>query len=337
MMSLRSGLAFLGVAALVGCDVPTEAPSVEQRWILPIADVSISVGEFLPDGVGLAGELFSITVDSFAAESTLAELCISCADGPGPAPAFQGAFSGSQPFPENVTAAILETGSVAVVVQNGFSFDPTEGGGRVVITITDGPGGKVLGQATISSGMAPGSTVTRGITLAGGPMEPILMASAEVTSPGGQTATIDTSEKLIMGVEATAIQPSFVTVQVANRAVDIAPADLDVADIDETISDAIQSGGLRLDITNPFAAAMTVALVVTYPGGTLSRTVDIEGTAVSTASVSYTGDEFRLFLGKEGVTLTGTGSVSSAARPTTVRTDQQLVMEATIDLTLVIG
>jgi len=337
MKPLRFGPALLGVALLVGCEIPTEAPMVEQRWIIPLDATSISVEELLPDGVGVAGDLFAVTIDPFKAEGTLGELCAACPAGPGPVPAFEGALVASQAFPTDVRGAALEGGAVAVAVFNGFSFDPTDGGGSVVITLSDGPGGKVLGTATISTGLPAGSTVTRGITLAGGPASPTLYATTVVTSVGGQSSPIDGSQVLTVSFDPTSVLAGFVTVNVAGRSVELEAAELDVSGFDGTISDHIQSGTLTLDITNPFGVEVTVDLVIDYPGGTLVRTVDIAGTAVSTTSVSYTGDEFRAFMGKVGVTLTGTGSVSSAAGPITVRTDQDLVLEATIDLTLLLG
>ncbi|HSG07054.1 MAG TPA: hypothetical protein VLA36_01765 [Longimicrobiales bacterium] len=337
MMASRSGLILLGVAALVGCDLPTDAPMVEQRWIVPLDNTGIQAEEFLPDGVLMGGGVFAVAVDSFKAQGTLGELCTACVDGPGPAPAFRGTFSDSRRLPTDVVGAVLETGSVTVSVENGFSFDPLAGGGSVVLTIMDGPGGKVLGQETVSSAMPPGSTVTRGITLAGGSMAPTLLASAEVISPGGQATTIDTAEKLTLSVGAVVIQAAFVTVKAAGRSVELDPADLNVSNIDATVLEHIQSGSLELDILNPFAVALTMDLVIEYPGGTLTRRVDIERAAVSTISLSYTGEEFRSFLGKEEVSLTGIGTVSAAAQPVLLRTDKRLDMAVTMDLTLVTG
>lgn len=337
MTALRSGLILLGVVALVGCDLPTDAPMVEQRWIIPLDNASILAQEFLPDGVLIAGGSFMVSVDSFTTEGTLGELCAACVDGPGAAPAFRGTFSDSRPLPPDIVGVVLETGSVAVAVHNGFAFDPLAGGGSVVLTITDGPGGKVLGQGTISSAMPPGSIVTRGITLEGGSMAPTLLASAEVISPGGQATTIDTAEKLTLSVGGIAIQAAFITVKAAGRSVELDPTDLEVSDIDAAVLDHIQSGSLTLDILNPFAVGLSMDLVIAYPGGAVTRRVDIERAAVSTTSVSFTADEFRSFLGKEGVTLTGAGSVSGAAPPVLLRADRRVEIAVTIDLTLVTG
>jgi hypothetical protein len=194
-----------------------------------------------------------------------------------------------------------------------------------------------LGQATISTGLPAGGTVTRGITLAGGSTSPTLMATTVVTSVGGQSGPVGTGQLFVVDVEPASVLAGFVTVNVAGRPVGLDATGLDVSDLDDTITDHIQSGGITLDVTNPFGVALTVDLVIAYPGGTISRTVDIEASAVSTAAISYTGDELRSFLGQDGVTLTGTGSISGAAGPITVRTDERLVLDATLDLTLIVG
>ena len=332
----RSGVALLAVA-LAGCDVPTEAPMVEQRWVLPMDNTSIAVKEFLPDGVTEAGEVFLVKVDPFSSEATLGELCPSCVNGTVTLPAFQGSFGESEDFPPDVISAVLAGGSVVVAVTNGFSFDPVAGGGDVVITLTDGVGGKVLGQTTISTAMPPGSTVVRGATLTEGPVSPTLLATVEVDSPGGQTATIDTNARLVVNVDPTSVQVGSATVDVAGQAVEFAPVDLDVGDIDKEISDRIESGVIIFEITNPLRVPVNAALVIDYPGGSLSKSVAIEATATSTTSVSYTGDELRLFMGQEGVTLSGTGTVPASANPILLRPGDELLLDATIDFTLVIG
>lgn len=339
MRTLESCLALVcATTFFAGCDIPTEAPMVEQQWSIPIENTAISVEDLLPDGVTVAGQFFSVEVDPFDTEETLGGLCSTCVHGTtGPAPGFSGTFSGSQSLPPDVSSAILSGASVAVAVHNGLSFDPIAGGGSVVVTITDGPGGKSLGVATISTSMAPGSTTARAITLIEGPVGPSITAVAVVMSPGGQITTIDTSEKLTVSVDPVSVTLSSAQVNVVDRPVNIGPTELDLADVDSEITDRIQSGGMRLDITNPFGVAVTADLIISYPGGTLTRTINIPATAVSTTSVTYSGDDFRSFLGKEGVTLSGSGLASRTSGAANVRPGQQLILDATVDLTLIIG
>lgn len=341
MNVIRTGFALVGVAALVGCDIPTsvpDAPMVEQRWIVPVENTTISVDELLPQGVAPAGEFFGVTIDPFATERTLGSLCATCVNGvTAPAPSFNATFTVNQTFPSDVVSAVLAGGTVVIAVQNGFSFDPIAGGGSLVVTLTDGPGGKELGKGTISTAMTPGSTVTRQISLIEGPVGPDLVASVVLSSPGGQTATLNTSQTIVVSVQPTTILIASAMVNVANQAVELDAVDMDVSDIDSTISDRIQQGGIKLDFQNPFHVGLTASFDINYPGGTLRRTVTIDGAAVSSTSLSYSGDEFRTFLGKDGVTLTGAGSVTAAPSPILVRPGQTLLIQATLDLTLVIG
>ena len=43
----RAGLLFV-LAALSGCDVPTEIPEFDVRWILPVLEDTIAVEQLLP-------------------------------------------------------------------------------------------------------------------------------------------------------------------------------------------------------------------------------------------------------------------------------------------------
>ena len=55
-MKRVGGALLLGAAALAaalllaGCDIPTAAPIVEQRWILTAAETTLGVEDLLPDG-----------------------------------------------------------------------------------------------------------------------------------------------------------------------------------------------------------------------------------------------------------------------------------------------
>jgi hypothetical protein len=301
-------------------------------------NTSIAVAEFLPDGVSDQGDLFAVSVDPFSATRTLGSLCPTCVNGvTAPVPPFNGTFSASQGFPAEVTSATLAASSLTVAVRNGFSFDPIAGGGSVVITITDGSGGKTLGQTTISTALPPGATVARGIQLVEGPLEPDFTATVVVTSPGGQVATIDTSDEMTVDVEATSVRIESARVNVAGRAVSMDVVDLDVGDIDESISDRIQAAAINLAINNPFAVGLTATLDINYPGGTLSRNLSVDGSVVSEAILSYTGEEFRRFMGQDGVTASGSGTISASAGPILVRPGQRLLIDASIDLTLIIG
>ncbi len=336
----RGYLARLGRAARAGCDIPTEAPIFEQRWILPVDNTTISVSELLPSGVTVDGNDFAVSVDAFSTSRSLGDLCPSCAPLQGllaPSPAFTGTLTMDQSLPADIAAATIASASAEIAIHNGFSFDPIAGGGSVTATLTDGQGGAEIGEVTFSAGLPPGQTTTQTLTVAPGAIGSNLFVTAVITSPGGQVTTIDNEERLTITATPGTVLASAATVDVASRSVTIDPVDLDVEDIDETITDRIESGSIVLTIANPFGVSVGAQLDIDYPGGTIAKQLSIGSSATSTATLSYSGAELRTFLGKSGVRLTGTGTVSSSSGAITVTPGQQVVIDAKIDITLRIG
>lgn len=340
MKPLRAVLGLVGLAALAGCEFPTEAPILDQRWILPVDNTTISVNELLPAGVSASGSSFSVRVDPFSTSRTLGDLCTACQPLQGqaaPVPGFEGTFSLSQTLPADVVEAALTSGSVAVAIQNGFSFDPLAGGGKLTITLTDGPGGRQVGRTEYSGALPPGASANPTLALAAGTVGSTLQVSVVVTSPGGQTTTIDNAQRLTVNATPGALQVGSARVNVAGRRVNFAPVDLDVEDIDDSLADRIQAGSIVLDITNPFGVGVGATVDITHPGGRITKPLGIGGGATSSATLSYTGEEMRAFMGEPNVRLTGGGTVASGAGAIRVTPGQQVLIKAKLDLTLRIG
>lgn len=336
----RAALALAGVAALAGCDIPTDVPIVEQRWVLPVESTSLSVDELLPSGVTVGGGSFNVTIAPFSTSRSLGEACPECQpfNGlTGPAPAFQDTIVTGQSLPANVSAAALQSGSIAIAIQNGFNYDPIAGGGSTTVTLTDGTGGRLLGQVVISGTLPPGSTTNRTITLEPGPIGSSVVARTVISSPGGQITTMDTSRRITVTATPTALRVGSATVNVSGQSVALDPVALDVEDIESSISDRIENGAIIFEITNPFGVAINIETSITYPGGSIRKTLAVGSGATSTATLQYSGDELRAFLGKGGVNFTGTGSVAASAGSITVTPGQQADIDAKLDLTLKIG
>jgi hypothetical protein len=122
-------------------------------------------------------------------------------------------------------------------------------------------------------------------------------------------------------------------VRVANRAVDAAEVELDLADIDETVSDNAKAGALILTLTNPFAVSGDLSLVITTPGTTVTKSVALtQGT--TTTRVEFNEQEIRSILGAS-VRLRATGSVCSAGACTTdVTPSQSVAIASRLELTI---
>lgn len=341
MRPVRAAVAVVGMAVLAGCDVPTSIPKLDQSWILPAENTSISVDGLLPSGVTVSGSSFAVQVDPFSAAESLGTLCPSCVNGvTGPVPAFDGTFNAQQSLPTSVTGATVASGSIQVSIHNGFSFDPIAGGGSLTITLQDGNGGSQIGQVVIDGAtetLPPGSTVTRTMSVAPGAIGSVLFASTDLNCQGGQIATVHNSDQISVTATPSNLTVSSADVDVSNRTVQISPVSLDVADVDQTITDHIVSGSVDLDITNPFGVAFTGQLVINGVNGPISKPLNVSNSGASTARIDYSKDEFQQFLGHDNVSFAGTAVVAANAGVITVTPGEQADMKAKINLTLEIG
>ena len=276
------------LACLAACDIPTDTPIIETRWVVPIESTSIRVGELLPDGVTESGEAFLIRVDPFDFNQTLAGLCGACVALNGltaPKPAFQTTFSESTSMPADVQSAELNAGTVRVRITNGISFDPIRPtaatNGSVTITLVDGaPGGRVLDQVVLdgaSTALTPASTTTVTLNLTAGTVSSTITAQVTVDSPAGDAVLINTTDRLEIVVEPGVLSVASAIVDVANRDVSIDQVELDVEGMEDGLIDRIESGALALEIRNPFGVAISLVLEVGVPaaGSSIERTLEI--------------------------------------------------------------
>ena len=335
----RAVFATLAACALLpGCEIPTDLPIVEQRWQIPVEETTLGVDELLPDGVGVNGSDFNVSVDPVATRQTLGDLCgIACTlvnNQVVPVPTFGGSSTSSESLPADVVSATISGGSIEVEITNGFAFDPLLGGGTITVDVTNGVGGPSLGQITLDGAtdiLAPGSTSTSTLALVSGTLDGPLAATTTVNFVGGQTALVRVDDALSVAATANAILVSEVVVNVPSQTVTFDPVDVDVDDIDSDVTDRIEQGTIILEVNNPFAVSLLGNVVI---GPTL-KPFSIAGSGPSTVELAYSGDELRLFLGQPGITFSGSGTATGVA--VTITPGQELTIEATLDVTIEIG
>ncbi|HIF20339.1 MAG TPA: hypothetical protein EYQ27_00170 [Gemmatimonadetes bacterium] len=327
----------VGCLLFVGCEVPTGLPELEQRWIVPVEEIILSVDELLPDGVSISGSNFSVAIDPFASNETLLTFCGNCVALNGftvPAPAFTGSFSVSENLPANVTAAQIASGTIQIVITNGLSFDPIAGGGTFTVTLSDGDGGAQLGQVVVdgaTESMPGNSSRTETLSIGSASIGTTFFASVSVVSVGGQVTTIDITDEITVTATTTSLLVSSATVTVASQSVDFDPVELDLGDIDSDITDHIQSGTLILDVVNPFGVSVDGTLNI----GPTAKSFSIASGSTSSTSINYTSSELQSFLGQDNITFSGSGTASGGS--VTVSPGQEMLIEATLDMTIRIG
>lgn len=347
MKRIAPAAAIFGVIVFAACDIPTSLPIVEQRWILPGESTALAVDQLLPSGVSESEAGFQVDVPPVTVEQTLGTLCPLCATYDGatvPKPAFEDTVRAVTNLPADVESAALASARVDVTIHNGFGFDPLRPGGSergtLRIRVRAVAGGAILGEITLdgtSESLPPGATVTRRLTLGAGTLGQSFRTTVAVSSPQGDPVTLDAAQKLTVTATPRAVLVTATTVQVDGQEVSLDLVELDVKDLEATITDQIREGNIVLDVANPFGVAFDGQLEIHYPGGTLSRPLHLPESAASTVTLSYSGDELRAFLGQENVTLAGTGTVSSGAGAITVTPGQHATIDARLDLVLEIG
>ena len=348
-------LALLALAA-TACDLPTEAPQWEQRWILPADRTTVGVEELLPDEVRLTADrsAFTVQVDPVVFQESLGSLCSGCAPLDGrfvPKPAFQSDFHESVDLPADVETAEVRSGRVVVVASNGFSFDPHRPPGGPPGTVTlalrnGGPGGALLDQVLVdgaTTSFAPGALLTRVLEYSG-PIGSTLAVTVTVDSPaGGQDPSdrvlVRLTDQIQVTVTPQQLEVASALITVSGRSFDLIDTDLDVEDLDEGLVERVQSGAFLLDIANPWSIGATFDLTVRGPtlDSPITKTVTVPEGATSAARVELTQEELRSFLGQPGITLSGRGTVTPGAGAVSVTPDQVLTIETRLDLVLLVG
>jgi hypothetical protein len=337
----------LGLLVLAGCDFPTEAPSLEPRWVFPVETTTLDVDELLPTDVTVQVGNFAMAVGEFFVTRTLGDVCAACAAANGltvPKPAFTAQFAVDQSLPADVVSATLAGSSVDVTIQNGFSFDPIRlpsgATGTITVTLTDGPGGAQVGQIVIDGAtetLATGASVTKSTTLTG-TVGNTVTGVVDLDSPAGaptDLVDIDTAQGFTVTVTPGDVLVSAVTVNVDALIVELEPEPVDT-DLDEGMTDRIQEGTLILSIANPFGVSLSGSLNLGTVLNPHTKSFSIPSSATSDVTISYTGAELQEVFRDTGVQFWGSGTIS-APGPITVTPGQSVTLEASIDLIILIG
>ena len=337
-LSRTSVMASVLTLGLIGCEVPTALPIIEQQWVLPVKKITLGADEMLPNGVTVVGSGFDISMDPVSTGESLGSLCPACVLidglGPLPLPAFSGSFTSSQALPTDVVSAEITGGVVSLLIDNGLSFDPLAGGGTVLIEVRNGAGGALLGSLMLAGAgdaLPAGSTVTVGLSLVAGTLDTSLFMSVSLGVAGGQMAVVDVTQRIDVVATINSVLVRAITADVLSRTVDIGAGSVDLEDIDTDISDRIVEGAIILDVENPFDVSFTGTIEI---GGT-SKPFSLLGAGPSEVTLQYTGDEIRSFVGQPGVSFSGSGTAVGSA--VAITPGQEMTIEVTLDLTIEIG
>jgi hypothetical protein len=343
---LRALMLAVSCASIVACDIPTEAPRWDVKFMVPSKGTSLSVGQLLPSSVIVTpdGSAFQVNLAPTTFSRTLGEMCATCPPGNAflPKPAFTAVLSGSVVLPSDLMNAQILSGAIDISVRNNLSFDPIRPSatarGTIVILVTSG--GFEIGSTTINgtdTALPPNGSLSRTVPLSvNGTITNAVAVSLTIQSPAGDPATLNTSQTIVVTASPNLLRVKNARVRVANRAVAVSQVDLNLQDVDQIFVNRIQGGTLLLDIVNPFAGVTgTLNARITVPGMTaIVKPIALTGLATQTVSIPFTREELRSFIGKSGATLTATGILNGPNGGVPLTPNQVVVIGSRFELIL---
>jgi hypothetical protein len=344
------------VAGQWACSIPTDAPKLEQEWMVPVAETSMDVVELLPTGVGLTndGEAFTVQIDAILFQETLGVLCEACQGLDGltvPKPVFSGEFHESVALPEDVRSVQVREGRITVQAQNRFGFDPLKppGGERGTFTLAlhdGGPQGPVLDQIVVNgedTSFGPLTTLSRDLDYSGS-VGSTITVTVNVNSPAGgpepgNWVPIRLNDEIRVTVTPGVLEAESASIDVAGNVFQFQSAALNVGGFDPSLVDHVTGGSIEMDIVNPWSVGAVLTLVIDGP--TMEAPVvviaPVPATPTSTVEVEFSQAEIQAFLGEPNVFLAGQGTVNPGTSPVTLAPGQTMSIHARLDLAILIG
>lgn len=338
----RKTVLMAGLAVLSACDIPTSAPILEPRFVIPGTVTSLGVEELLPPTVTFMPDAFAIRVSNSVETWTLGELCgVQCAAANGlvvPKPSFTVRLTTEVPLPEGVLSATVRGGAVTLRVANNLNFDPVRPGsgaqGSVVVEIRSD--GRVIATRTVTDAMPPASMTDIAVPMQPAQVTGPMTVVVRINSPAGDPVRVDTEGYvMIAAVPSTAVEMTAASIRVEGQRIRTSFTSLDLTDIDETTRSHVREGGLVLRFDNPFEATGDMDLTITPEGGVpIVKSLTAIPPGASTQRVPFTGEELRQMLGHL-VRLSANGVVDQT-EDTGVRVQPGDVLQIRADLDLTI-
>jgi hypothetical protein len=282
------------LAALAGCDLPTQMPRYDTTWEVVAVRDSIATADLLPDHLRVADGRFAIDSFSVSGEVRLGDVCEMCT-----------CFQGSVPpmviaphdwkveLPPGVISARLERGRADIVIYNDVGFDILDDGdggrGFLGVDLTDVRDDRVLGQLFLTESFPPGDSLRLSFDLAGLELNQYLAARVHGYMPGSGCREVDLTPEsgFRTRVQLADVVASSVEVWVTDQALRLAERNLSLPSLvasrlrsgeaDLTVEVEIETGipadleigvsaaGRREDLFSERAALYTPLVI---PGGT---------------------------------------------------------------------
>ena len=341
-LRMRPAGAFLLLAGLSACDIPTGIPRWETTWITPGKEVSVSVVELLPSGLGVNADTsaFVLTIDPVSESWSLSDFCPACppVTATAPKPAFTATVSTTAPLPSALTSADVEGGEILIELVNGFDFDPIRPGAASdsgTITITISSGATTVATLVVDGddqAFAPGDTLDLSLDFLPSTIANDLDIDLTLVSPAGDVATLSPSDALSAEISSNGVLVSEAVVSLSAQPITGDTLELDLEDVD--VEDRINGGTIFLDVVNPFGVTGNLTMTVRPEGGAPIVKPVVLTAGSSTVEVDFTEAEIQSMIGHNN-TVVLSGNVNGGA--VTVRPDMEMGVTARLRLVVELG
>ena len=368
---LLGAAAMAAAVLLAGCDIPTAAPIVEQRWILTAAQTTLGVEDLLPEGrvalavsdslraaangsengaesdpcaappssVGevIAGEgSIAVSVETMCFQWTVQELCPDCSVGE-PIPALDTVQEQTWRLPPEVASVHISSGTVELALEHDLGFTPIRAGELQVVAVSIGSGAvaeQELLRLPLDRDLVAGTPVSFSVDFSQQPVTVTggLKLRFEMDAAGSGAQEVITD--LADTIEARATVQSLTIDSAVLRVIDLALGG-EPQEFDLGDTDDVDE---LLERFQEGTASVTirngfpVAISGTVTLGDTERAVAVEAGGTTTVSISYSQAELQELLDGT-VTYSWTGAVTSDGEQT-FTADMKLTISVQIDVTL---
>ncbi|HEX6927164.1 MAG TPA: hypothetical protein VF167_17195 [Longimicrobiaceae bacterium] len=340
----RSGAAgtslFLLGLALTSCDLPTELPDWDTRWVIPVDRTTITARSIVTGdaGGGDEGEAFELELPGISVTRSLGEICPLCGPLDGrtvPKPAFDVSVSSGVPLPEELISARLEGGELAIAIQHDFPFDPLRPGGdepgTLVLTVRSGSA--LLARDSIDGrevALPPGTVLRRTLPLRAAEVAAPLEVTATLRSPAGDPVTIDLTDRFLLELSAR-VALAEVRLRLRDREVASDPILLALNEIDDAAAERLRGGAVLIELENPFELTADLDLHITAGGAQITKPLEV-APGSSELRIDLTRDEARAIVGQAEVVFEFAGRVSSGDEGTVIRPDDEVSLTTALEM-----
>src|SRR5262249_49860938 len=137
-----------------------------------------------------------------------------------------------------------------------------------------------------------------------------IQVNTTINSPAGDPIAIDVARTITVSGSVGAFFVSSAQVNIANQPVSASPSDLDLSNVDSTITKRLGGGSLLLKVNNPFNVAGNMS--VTFAGASMpiQKSLALSGGTTAPA-IPFTKSELAAMFGRR-ISVGFNGSVNGA-------------------------